>query len=93
MRSDPLFLGRNCFLSWKAREPWLILGEKRGRKDIEEDTRPPSILVFCLGDEEHLRTMGGPVYLRATPGVNGLTHCKSESLGEFLKIFRISQTK
>ena len=78
MRSDPLLLGRNCFLSWKAREePQLILGEKRGGKDIEEDTRPPSILVFCSGDEEHLRTMGGPAYLRATPGVNGLTHYKS----------------
>ena len=55
----------------------MILGEKRGGKDIEEDTRPPSILVFCSGDEEHLRTMGGPAYLRATPGVNGLTHYKS----------------
>jgi len=40
------------------------------------------------------RTMGGPVYLRATPGVSGLTHYKSESLGEFLKIFRtLPQTK
>lgn len=95
MKSDPLLFGRNCFLSWKAREePWLILGEKRGRKDIEEDARPPSIPVFCSGDEERLRTMGGLVYLRATPGVNGLAHYKSESLGEFLKIFRtLPQTK
>lgn len=31
---------------------------------------------------EHLRTISGPVYLRATLGVSDLTHCIMKSLGE-----------
>ena len=79
------YLGETAFCLGR---PGKNHGRLWGRKDIEEDTRPPPTLVFCSGDEEHLRTTGCPVYLRATPRVNGLTRYTSQSLVELLKILR-----
>ena len=55
---------------------------------MEEDTRTLLSLVFCSGDEEHLRTKGSPACLRAMPGVKGLITIYQNHLGELPKILR-----